>query len=132
MVSLASSIHASPNTYALLLGSGISVSSGVPTGWGVTLDLVERLAKARGEDTGDDPVLWYRNQTEGDPDYSALLTELAPSQGDRRNLLEQFFQPSEEDREQSEAPYEGSSCDSATGCGRFRQGHRDDELRPVA
>ena len=100
MVSLASSIHASPNTYALLLGSGISVSSGVPTGWGVTLDLVERLAKARGEDTGDDPVLWYRNQTEGDPDYSALLTELAPSQGDRRNLLEQFFQPSEEDREQ--------------------------------
>lgn len=100
LVSLASSIHAGPNTYALLLGSGISVSSGVPTGWDVTLELVKRLAKLRGEDAGDDPLAWYRNQTEGDPDYSALLTELAPSPGDRRNLLEPYFEPSEEDREQ--------------------------------
>ena len=100
MVSLASSIHAGPNTYALLLGSGISVSSGVPSGWDVTLKLVERLAKARGEDAGDDPQAWYRDHAEGDPDYSGLLTELARSQGDRRNLLEKFFEPSEEDREQ--------------------------------
>ena len=100
LVSLASSIHAGPNTYALLLGSGISVSSGVPTGWDVTLELVKRLAKLRGEDAGDDPLSWYRNQTEGDPDYSALLTELAPSPGDRRNLLEPYFQPTEEEREQ--------------------------------
>ena len=56
LVSLASSIHAGPNTYALLLGSGISVSSGVPTGWEVTLALVERLATLRGEDAGDDPL----------------------------------------------------------------------------
>ena len=100
MVSLASSIHAGPNTYALLLGSGISVSSGVLTGWGVTLALVERLATARGEDAGDDPLAWYRDQTEGDPNYSALLTELAPSPGDRRNLLEPYFEPSEEEKEQ--------------------------------
>ena len=100
LVSLASSIHAGPNTYALLLGSGISVSSGVPTGWEVTLELVKRLATLRGEDAGDDPLSWYRNQTEGDPDYSDLLTELAPSPGDRRNLLERFFQPTEEEREQ--------------------------------
>ena len=100
LVSLASSIHAGPNTYALLLGSGISVSSGVPTGWEVTLALVERLAKLRGEDAGDDPLSWYRNETEGDPDYSALLTELAPSPGDRRNLLEPYFEPSEEERDQ--------------------------------
>ena len=100
LVSLASSIHAGPNTYALLLGSGISVSSGVPTGWDVTLELVKRLAKLRGEDAGDDPLSWYRNQTEGDPDYSALLTELAPSPGDRRNLLEPYFEPTEEEKEQ--------------------------------
>ena len=100
LVSLASSIHAGPNTYALLLGSGISVSSGVLTGWGVTLALVERLATARGEDAGDDPLAWYRDQTEGDPNYSALLTELAPSPGDRRNLLEPYFEPSEEEKEQ--------------------------------
>ncbi len=102
LVSLASSIHAGRNTYALLLGSGISASSGVLTGWDVTVDLVERLARLRGEDAGDDPLSWYRNQTEGDPDYSALLTELAPSPGDRRNLLEPYFEPSEEERDQGQ------------------------------
>ena len=98
MVSLASSIHAGPKTFALLLGSGVSANSGVPTGWQVTLDLIERLALLRGEDTGDDPVAWYRNHAEGEPDYSALLTELAPSPVDRRNLLEPHFEPSDDER----------------------------------
>ena len=97
MVSLASSIHAGPKTFALLLGSGVSANSGVPTGWQVTLDLIERLALLRGEDTGDDPVAWYRNHAEGEPDYSALLTELAPSPVDRRNLLEPHFEPSDDE-----------------------------------
>ena len=55
MVSLASSMHAGPLTYALLLGSGVSVSSGVASGWAVTLGLIERLAQLHDEDTGDDP-----------------------------------------------------------------------------
>lgn len=100
MVSLASSVHAGPNTFALLLGSGISAGSGVPTGWEVTLDLVKRLARLRGEDAEEDALFWYRSQTEGDPDYSALLTELAPSPSDRRNLLEPYFEPSEEEMDQ--------------------------------
>ncbi len=98
MVSLASSIHAGPKTFALLIGSGVSASSGVPTGWHVTLELVRRLAVLRGEDAGDDPVSWYRGHADGDPDYSALLSELAPSPVDRRNLLEPYFEPTEEER----------------------------------
>ncbi len=98
LVSLASSIHAGPKTFALLLGSGVSASSGVPTGWHVTLDLIRRLALLRDEDIGDDPIAWYREQTGGEPDYSALLTELAPSQADRRNLLEPYFEPTEDER----------------------------------
>lgn len=97
-VSLASSLHAGPRTFALLLGSGISVNAGVPSGWNVTLDLVRRLAIAQGDDAGDDPVSWYRAHADGDPDYSGLLTELAPSSADRRNLLERYFEPTEEER----------------------------------
>ena len=96
--SLASSIHAGPGTFALLLGSGISANSGVPTGWDVSLELVRRLAALRGEDVEDDPIAWYRGHADGEPDYSGLLTELAPSQGDRRNLLEPHFEPTEEER----------------------------------
>lgn len=96
--SLASSIHAGPGTFALLLGSGISANAGVPTGWDVTLDLIRRLAALRGEDVGDDPISWYRGQSGGDPDYPALLAELAPSPADRRNLLQRHFEPTEDER----------------------------------
>lgn len=98
--SLASSIHAGPGTFALLLGSGISASSGVPTGWDVALDLIKRLAVLRGEAVGDDPISWYRGHAGGDPDYSALLTELAPSPSDRRNLLQPYFEPTADEREE--------------------------------
>ena len=96
--SLASSIHAGPGTFALLLGSGISANSGVPTGWDVTLDLISRLAVLRGQNAGENPISWYRGHAGGDPDYSALLTELAPSPSDRRNLLQPYFEPTEDER----------------------------------
>ena len=100
MVSLASSIHAGPGTFALLVGSGISVNAGVPSGWKMTVELIERLALLRGEDTGDDPVSWYVKQAGGDPDYSDVLSELAPSPSDRRNLLSSYFVPTPQEREE--------------------------------
>lgn len=100
MVSLASSTHAGPLTYALLLGSGISVSSGVPSGWAVTLGLIERFAQLHDEDAGDDPIAWYRAQAGSEPDYSEVLAELAPTPADRRNLLSPFFEPTDDEREQ--------------------------------
>ena len=100
MVSLASSVHAGPSTFALLLGSGISASSGVLSGWEMTVDLIRRLATLQGEDPGDDPVSWYRERFGGEPDYSDVLAELAPSQGDRRNLLSLYFEPTDEERDE--------------------------------
>lgn len=100
MASLASSMHAGPGSYALLLGSGVGRSSGVPTGWDVTVDLIKRFAAALGQDHGGDPVSWYRNHTGGEPDYSVLLEDLAPSPEDRRNLLEGYFQPTDDERDE--------------------------------
>ena len=83
MVSLASSVHAGPGTFALLLGSGISVSAGVPSGWGVMIELIRRLAVLHNQDAGDDPVAWYREQVGGEPDYSTIIEDSWP----RRRLL---------------------------------------------
>ena len=42
--SLAFSIQANRGVYAVMLGSGVSRSAKIPTGWEVTLDLVRKLA----------------------------------------------------------------------------------------
>jgi hypothetical protein len=49
LLALAMSMHSSKGTYALLLSSGISKSSGIPTGWGIVLDLIRKLAVLKGE-----------------------------------------------------------------------------------
>lgn len=100
MVSLASSVHAGPLTFAVLLGSGISRSAGVPSGEEVTVDLVRRLATLRQQDAGEDPIAWYRDQVGGDPDYSEIVAELARSPGDRSRLLSVYFEPTPEERQE--------------------------------
>lgn len=100
LVSLASSIHASPKAYAFLIGSGVSSTAGVPTGWAITLDLVERYAALLDEDTAGDPASWCRDRFGAAPDCSTLIAELAPSADDRQQLLSPYFEPDETEREQ--------------------------------
>ena len=99
LITLASSMQASPGTYALLLGSGVSRAAGVPTGWDVTRDLARRSAVLQSDDPGDDPIDWYLRRYGTEADYSDLLESLAPTQADRRALLEPYFVPTEEERE---------------------------------
>ncbi|HLI30596.1 MAG TPA: SIR2 family protein [Terriglobia bacterium] len=98
--SLAFSIQASPGVYAVLLGSGVSRSANIPTGWEITLDLVRKLATMKGESCDADPARWYRERFGKEPDYSELLRELAKTPDERRQLLHPYFQPSEEERAQ--------------------------------
>ena len=44
-------------------------------------------------------MAWYRQRFGTEPDYSGVLAQLAPSEGDRRNLLASFFVPTEQERE---------------------------------
>jgi hypothetical protein len=99
-ITLATSVHSSPGVYALLLGSGISRTAGVPTGWEVVRRLLERLAVLEGVEP-DDVFEWYRERG-GEPDYSQLLQELAPQPGDRQSLLQPFFEPDDEERQRGE------------------------------
>lgn len=98
--SLAFSMQANPGVYALLLGSGVSRSAQIPTGWEITLDLVLKLAAAQGE--GDvcslDPEDWYRKKFGKDPDYSDLLDALAKTPAERQQLIRGYLEPTEKER----------------------------------
>lgn len=94
-------MHSSKGGYALLLGSGVSRSAGVMTGWELVGDLIRRLAAVRRVDVVDDPYAWYREECGGrEPSYSEVVAALALSPADRRQLLRGYFEATEADREQ--------------------------------
>ena len=96
VVQAAYALHTSPGTYAVLLGSGLSTAAGIPTGWGITLDLARRVAAADDE-APDDPEEWYRARFDTAPNYSKLLEALCPTQSERRETLRRYIEPTEED-----------------------------------
>lgn len=98
--SLAFSMHSNPGVYALLLGSGISRSAKIPTGWEITMELVRKLAAVLNEDYGADPADWYRNKFNKEPDYSELLDGVAKSPAVRQQLLKGYWEPTEAEQEE--------------------------------
>ena len=100
MVSLAFAVYSNKGAYALLLGSGISRASGVPTGWEVVLDLIRKVAKLEGEDCKPDPAGWFRKKHGAEADYSKLLDGIAKTPAERQQLLRGYFEPTEDERNQ--------------------------------
>ncbi len=62
VISLAASMHSAPRTFALLLGSGISRSAQVATGWDVVVDLIRKVAVLTDGESPEDPVACYRER----------------------------------------------------------------------
>jgi len=99
-LALAFAVHTTKNAYALLLGSGISRSAAIPTGWDVVLDLIRKLASLQKADCEPDPADWYVRTYSADPDYADLLNRLASTPAARQQLLRAYFEPTDEEREQ--------------------------------
>ena len=99
IVSLAVSMQANPGVYALLVGSALSRSAAIPTGWDIILDLIRKIAVATGSDCGADPADWYRATFSNEPSYSELIGRLELSSTARIQLLREYFEPSPEDQE---------------------------------
>lgn len=91
LVSIAHTLVSSPGVMALLVGSGVSRSADIPTGWDVTLKLIRELAAVRGQPPPSSPADWFETTFDAPPDYSAVLEHLARSPEGRRNVLEQSF-----------------------------------------
>lgn len=98
--SLAFSIKANPGVFAVLLGSGVSRSARIPTGWEITLDLVRKLASVEGKQCKPDPETWFREKHGQAPDYSVLLDALAKTPAERQQLLREYIEPTAAEREE--------------------------------
>lgn len=92
---LALSLHHSPGVFAILVGSGLSHSAGIPTGWEITLDLIRRLAALDDVTEHGDWETWYRNKYGKEPNYSEILDALAATPSERRTLLQNNIEPRE-------------------------------------
>lgn len=99
ILALAHSVQSNRGVFAVLLGSGASRSAGIPTGWEVTLDLVNRVAAMEGVEPSPDPETWFKARHGIGPEYSALLDALAKTAAERRAILHSLFEPTPEERD---------------------------------
>lgn len=97
---LAFSVYENRGVLAVLLGSGLSRTAEIPTGWEITLDLVRQVATAQGVEEQPDWAKWYREKTGKEPNYSELLNEIGSSPDERRAILHRYIEPNEQDREE--------------------------------
>lgn len=100
IITLAFSMYANKGVYALLLGSGISRSAGIPTGWDVLEDLIRKVAHMYGEECVPTPESWFENKFGKKANYSKLLNQLARTPPQRNSILKGYFEATEEEREQ--------------------------------
>ncbi len=94
---LALTLHHSPGVLAVLVGSGLSRSAGIPTGWEITLDLIRRLAALDNVLEHEDWAKWYREKYGKDPGYSEILDTLASTPAERRAILHNYIEATGED-----------------------------------
>src|ERR1039458_8406990 len=95
-VALATSMHAAPGVYAVLVGSGMSSQAGIPTGWQVVQDLIRTIAVAEGVDREMvelEPEVWWAEQGRPEPRYDTILPALASTDAARQALLRRYFDP---------------------------------------
>lgn len=83
---LAFAMRSNPGAYALLLGAGISMDSGVPSACGVQEELIRRLAQVEGADSGE-PFTWYEERYGKPSSYDDLLASLTRTAEERQALL---------------------------------------------
>ena len=100
IIQMSFSIYSNPGVYALLLGSGISRSAGILTGYEITLDLASKLSTMIEKKEIKDVSKWYKNYFKEDMNYSKIITKLAKTRSERSNLLKPYFEPTEKEKEE--------------------------------
>ena len=97
ILSLAVSVYHNKGVYSLLLGSGISRSSGIPTGWEIVQDLIRKIAHLKNEKCEPDPDIWFTRTFGLEPNYSDVLDQIAKTPAERSQVLRGYFEPTEEE-----------------------------------
>ncbi|MGB4201545.1 MAG: hypothetical protein WBK65_09130, partial [Thermotogota bacterium] len=94
---IALTVRNNPGKFALLIGSGLSQSAGIPTGVEVVRSILSELARASGVDTPD-PTEWYRLHFGEDPNYSRLLEKISQTRTERKGVLQKYYEATPEER----------------------------------
>jgi SIR2-like domain len=98
LVVLALSLAHNKGSYALLLGSGVSRSASIPTGWDIVVDMVRQIAAGLGEHCGPGQEEdWYKEKFGEEPTYDALLGQVTGFKVERASLLAGYIEPTDED-----------------------------------
>jgi len=63
------------------------------------LDLIKKIAAMEDGTQIQNPVKWFKEQYKESPDYSNVLDKLANTQAERSNLLQSYFEPTDDERE---------------------------------
>ena len=98
IIPLAFALQGNPGAYVVLLGAGVSASSGVPTSWEVENELLQKIAHAQQEEP-DNLMEWFSKKYGSASRYDHLLQHLTATQTERQKLLKNFFLPREVDGE---------------------------------
>lgn len=99
LTTLAFSMYSNKGAYALLLGSGISRSAHIPSGWEVEEKLIEKLGASQGITISDNWHQWYKEKYNHSASYSSLLGEIVRTPTERVQLLKSFFEPTDTEKE---------------------------------
>lgn len=95
---LAFSIASNPNTFALLLGSGISRPAKIPTGWEILNDLITQIANMEGTKIAGNPTDWFQEKYTQDPSYSNVLEKVAPTATERTLIVKKYFESTKDEK----------------------------------
>jgi hypothetical protein len=87
---LALALHHNPRSFALLIGSGVSRSSHICTGWDIALHFcaVEEQFSNDKRSPGESLDDWYRRTTRREPDYAHFLEQHFDTHAERQQFLE--------------------------------------------
>jgi len=102
IIQMSFSIYSNPGAYAVLLGSGISRSTGILTGYEITLDLASKLSTMIEKKEVKDVSKWYKDYFKEDINYSKIISKLAKTRSERSNLLKPYFEATEKEKEEGE------------------------------
>lgn len=100
ITTLSYSLYHNKGVYALFLGSGISRSTGIPTGWEIVVDQIKQLAALHKETISSSAEDWYKEKYNKEPDYSDILEAVTHTQEERVNALRGYFEPNEDEFEE--------------------------------
>jgi len=90
--SLAFSLYSNKGVYALFLGAGISKSVGIPTGWDIVKDQLNRLVAQNGEQSVPDIEKWFEDKYGKPASYSSVMGECVNTSSERVGLLKPYFE----------------------------------------